>query len=133
MKKVLIVLLVLALAGGGIAYYMWNKPHETVEDRKALAVDAPALAAAFAANEQQANKDYVSQVLDVTGEVSEVSTNQDGKTVIMLKSDDPLSGVQCTMRADNNIQVKAGEKITVKGFCNAYTVVVVLSDCIIKK
>lgn len=132
MKKILIVLLIVLLAGAGVAFYMWNKPHETVEDRKSVAVGADTLANAFIENEQKANAAYLNQVLDVTGTISDVAKNQDGKTVITLSVSDPLSGVQCTMR-DDKVQATPGASVTVKGFCNGYTLVVLLSDCIIKQ
>lgn len=131
MKKILILLFVVVLAGAGIGFYMWNKPPETVEGKKATAITADALAKAFTDNEQQANAAYLNQVLDVTGIVAEVNKNQDGKTVIVLSVSDPLSGVQCTMREDN-VKAEPGKTMTVKGFCNGYTLVVLLSDCIVK-
>lgn len=131
MKKILIALLIVVAAAAGIGVYLWNKPHEVVEDRKATAIAADALAKAFTENEQQANTTYLNQVLDVTGTVSEVSRNQDGKTVITLSVSDPLSGVQCTMR-DDKVNASVGQIMTIKGFCNGYTLVVLLSDCIVK-
>jgi anionic cell wall polymer biosynthesis LytR-Cps2A-Psr (LCP) family protein len=131
MKKILLVLLVLVLAGAGIGVYMWNKPPETVDNKKAEAITAEALAKAFTDNEQKANAAYLNQVLDVTGTVAEVSKNQDGKTVIVLSVSDPLSGIQCTMR-DDGVQAQVGSAMTIKGFCNGYTLVVLLSDCIVK-
>lgn len=103
-----------------------------MEDIKSDAITADVLAGAFLANEQHGNGKYLNKVLDVTGTIAEVTKNQDGKTVITLGiSSDPLSGIQCTMR-DDHIQAEAGKKITIKGFCNGYTLVVLLSDCIIK-
>lgn len=131
MKKVFLVLLVLVLAGAGVGYYMWHRPPATVEDKKSITVDAEKLANAFTGNEQQANALYLNQVLDVQGTVAEVSQNQDGHTVITFGVSDPLSGVQCTMR-DRQVKAEPGQTITIKGFCNGYTVVVLLSDCIIK-
>lgn len=132
MKKVLISLLVIVLAGAGIGVYLWNKPPETVEDKKATAITAELLAKAFIQNEQKANATYLNQVMDVTGTVAEVTKNQDGKTVITLSVSDPLSGIQCTMR-DDNIKAEVGKTMTIKGFCNGYTLIVLLSDCIIKQ
>ena len=57
--------------------------------------------------------------------------NQDGKTVLLLQSSDPLSGVQCTLKDEGNYIV--GTELTVKGFCTGYTTVVLLNDCIVKK
>jgi hypothetical protein len=131
MKKVLLLLLVVALAVAGIGVYVWNKPHETVEDRKALVIAADSLANAFLSDEQQANQKFLNQVIEVTGTVLEAGKNQDGKPVITLGVADPLSGIQCTMR-ENNVVAEVGKRMTIKGFCNGYTLVVLLSDCIVK-
>jgi len=132
MKKVLIVILILIAAGAGAGVYMWNKKPAQVEDIKSETVTADVLAGAFTANETAANSKYLNKVLDVSGTIAEVTKNQDGKTVITLGvSNDPLSGVQCTMR-EANVAAEAGKAITIKGFCNGYTLTVLLSDCIIK-
>lgn len=132
MKKILLIILVLAVAGIGAGVYLWNKAPAKVEDSKSSAISADDLAIAFTGNEQQANSKYLNKVLDVSGIITEVSKNQDGKTVIMLGvASDPLSGVQCTMR-ENGVKAEIGKPITIKGFCNGYTLVVLLSDCIVK-
>jgi len=130
MKKVLYAVLIILALGGAVGFYLWNKAPAKVEDQKATPISADQLAQAFVNNEQQANATYLNKVLAVSGKVMEVNENQDGKTVITLEAAfDPTSGVQCTMR-DNNFKPKVGDQVTVKGFCNAYTVVVILSDCI---
>lgn len=129
MKKVLLCLLVVVLAGAGVAIYLWNKPHATVEDKQAIKCSAEDLANAFTSNEEAANKKYLNQVIEVSGVVMEVTSNQDGKQVVNLAVSDPLSGVQCTMSA-TNMEIQTGKSVTIKGFCNAYTLTVVLSDCV---
>lgn len=131
MKKVSIIIFVLLLIGGGIGYYMFNKKPAKVEDIKAAAITADSLYGAFAANEAAANKTYLSKVFDVSGTVQEVSQNQDGQTVAILGvAADPLSGVQCTFR-DKGVKLEVDQKAVVKGFCNGYTMTVILSDCIL--
>lgn len=130
MKKVALVLLVIVLLGGAVAYYLFNKKPAQVEDIKSEAITASALVKAFEANEAEANKTYLNKVLDVSGVVQELSQNQDGQMVLVLASDDnPLSGVQCTMR-EAIAQVKVGDQLTIKGFCNGFVMTVILSDCI---
>lgn len=131
-KKVILLVLLLAIIGGGITgYLLWNKPHPKVEDQQATVVAAQALYTAFTTNEQQANQSYLNKVLEVTGTANEVSRNQDGKTVAVLGTDDPLGGIQCTFRDATTIT--QGQTVTVKGFCNGYTMVVLLNDCVLVK
>ena len=131
-KKIAAGIIVFLLVAGGVSYYMWNKPPAKVEDKKSTPVNAEALSNGFTADETKANKQYLNKVLEVSGKVAETSKNQDGKTVVLLESSDPLSGVQCTMR-DDGVVIENGASIKITGFCNGYTMVVLLSDCIIKK
>lgn len=131
MRKIAAIIVILLLIAGGIGYYVWNKPPAKVEDKKSTPVIATDLASAFTTDEAAANKKYLNQVLEVSGIVAESSRNQDGKTVILLESGDPLSGVQCTMR-DDNVAIGNGSTVKITGFCNGYTMVVLLSDCIIQ-
>lgn len=130
MKKIAIVILVLALIGGSAAYYFFNKKPAQVEDIKSETITATNLSKAFEADEATANKQYLNKVMDVSGTVQEISQNQDGQMVVVLASDEnPLSGVQCTMR-EPIPDIKTGDKLTIKGFCNGFVMTVILSDCI---
>lgn len=111
------------------AAFMWNKPHESVEGKEGIQLTAEDLTLAFAANEQQANALYLNQVIEVQGTIVEATKNQDGKDVLLLESSDPLSGVQCTIKESGNFA--PGTVVTLKGFCNGYTMVVLLGDCVV--
>lgn len=131
-KKVILLAVLLLIIGGGLTgYFLLNKPHPKAEDQQATVVAAQALYTAFTTNEQQANHTYLNKVLEITGTANEVSKNQDGKTVVVLSTDDPLGGIQCTFRDANTIA--QGQTVTVKGFCNGYTMVVLLNDCVLVK
>ena len=130
-KTLLFVFLVVVLVGGAVVYYMLHKPHATVDNKKGLAITSEVLSAAFTADEKSANTTYLNQILEVTGVIDELNQNQDKKQVVLLHSEDPLSGVQCTMK--QTAILKVGDKVTIKGFCNGYTTVVLLSDCIFNK
>ena len=73
MKKILIIVLALAAIGGGVGYYLWNKPPESMAVQKAdLGMPAAELVAAFAKDEAAANTQYVGKIIAVTGKVKEV-------------------------------------------------------------
>jgi hypothetical protein len=131
-KALLWVLLVGVIVAAVAGWLMWNKPHESVDDKEGVSITANALTTAFVNNEQAANTSYLNKVLEVSGVISELSNNQDGRTVILLQSDDPLSGVQCTMK-DDKVVFNTGQQIAIKGFCNGYTSVVLLTDCVVAK
>ena len=79
LKRIIYIVLALALVGGAVGVYMWNKPHAKVEDAEGVAITAANLCNAFAANEAQATQQYTNKVLDITGVVAEVKNNQEGK------------------------------------------------------
>ncbi len=130
MKKILLwVIAGILLTGIITGIVLWNKPHATVDNKKGIAVSAEALADSFIQNEEAANSTYLNQVVEVNGVIAEVSRNQEGKNVLLLESSDPLSGVQCTMR-DTGRNFETGTEVRIKGFCNGFTTVVLLSECI---
>lgn len=132
-KRILYLLLAVLIVGGAVAYFQWNKPHQKVEDMQGLSVTASQLCKDFAADETKANATYTGKALDVSGSVSEVKNNQDGKLVITLQSDDPALSVQCTMRDAGNT-AGTGQNITVRGVCASYDMFgPTLTDCVIDK
>lgn len=128
-SSVLFIIISLLALGIVIIWFYINQPVEKVENVQGIKISATTLANAYTENEKAANAQYISKALEVTGIVAEVSKNQDGKTVVLLESNDPMSGVQCTMREAKKIPA-VGERISIKGFCNGYTMVVLLSDCV---
>ncbi|MBS1589477.1 MAG: hypothetical protein JST52_07685 [Bacteroidetes bacterium] len=135
MKKGTIFLVAFGITiaiGAFVAVFLWNKPHETVDNQQAIQLSADSVVDAFQKNEASANALYLEKVINVHGKIAELDKNQDGNDVILLETGDPMSGVQCTMR-DRGGNYKVGNEIAIKGFCHGYTTVVLLSDCIVSK
>ena len=112
--------------GGTIAYRLYNKPHRSASTENAVAVAAADLVKEYEKSEADANKKYLDKAIQVTGRVADTASNQQNKRVITLQGSD-LSGVQCTLLENNN-SIKAGDTITVTGFCTGY-----LTDVIIDR
>lgn len=133
MKKIVITILVLGLIGGAVGAMMWFKPHPKAEDAKGIAFTATALAKEYNTDEKMADAKYLNKVIEVTGTVSESEKNQDGGLMVILQTEDPTAGVQCTMR-EKNITVTKGQTVTLKGFCSGNGITgVSLTDCVIGK
>jgi Tfp pilus assembly protein PilV len=107
------------LAAAGFVYYVYNRPHRDVSTEKGVQLSAQNLYDAFRTNENNANKLYLDKAIELTGEVADISTNQDGKTVVNFKTSDPLVVINCTFR-DNPGELKPGQTITFKGICTGY-------------
>ena len=124
---ILTILVVIILAVAGYAYYMWNKPARDVAKEKGIQITAVAIFDSFSNNEESANAQFLNKAIEVTGTVSDVKKNQAGETVVYLKSDDPVFGVNCTFK-QNPGAIKKGNTITFKGICTGY-----LSDVVINE
>lgn len=131
-KRFLVVAAMVLLAAGVVGWVIWNKPHPRAEDEQASAVAADSLYSAFILDEAAANSRFLNKVLQSEGSAGELSRNQDGQQVLILSVSDPLGGIQCTMRKDQP-EVRAGQQVRLKGFCNGFTSVVLLSDCVLVK
>ena len=111
---------------------MWYKPHPKVEDAKGIVVAAPALAKEYTADEKTADTKYLNKAIEVTGTIGEIEKNQDGGMMVILQTEDPTGGVQCTMR-EKDAKASKGQSITIKGFCSGNGITgVSLTDCVIK-
>jgi hypothetical protein len=118
MKKMLIGLLLLAGIGGGVGYYMWNKPPESMATRKSdMGLTANDLCAAFLKDETAANSQYLGKIIVITGTVKE-SRSVDGVHKLSLETATPDVFVNCEL--DNQTQhprtaFNAGEQVKIKG------------------
>jgi hypothetical protein len=118
--KVVLIIVALGLIGASaVVYYMYNKPHRDVSKEKGVQLSAQNLYDAFRSNEAEANKLYLDKAIELTGEVANVNTNQDGKVVVDFKTNDPLVVINCTFK-ENPGTLQPGQTITFKGICTGY-------------
>jgi hypothetical protein len=136
MRRALIILLLLAIAGGGIAYYLWNKAPESAANKKADYTVTPGeLLQAFQADEEAANAKYLGKVLEVKGTIAEIIPGEDLEMQVILDTGDIMSRVSCVMEEDYQTfltrKLKAGDTVTLKGFCTGMAMDIVLDRCVV--
>ena len=85
MKKILIGAGLILLVSALVAYKVYHKPHRQIEDERAIVLTATELFNEFENHELEAYAKYLDKVMQVTGEISEVRKNQEGKTIFLLK------------------------------------------------
>ncbi len=131
-KKIIVVVLLLALIGVCTGIYLWNKPAKKVENAKGIAISAADLSKEYATDEKAADTKYLNKAIEVSGTISEIDNNQDGGMMVILQTADPTTGIQCTMR-EKGLTVTKGQNIVIKGFCSGNGITgVSLTDCVIK-
>ena len=126
---VLLSALLLMVTGGVVGYKMYTKPHRNVEQVKAVEVSALELVTAYENNEAKANAQYLDKVLEVKGEIIEISKNQKDEPVITLKGTD-MSGIICTLEGATTSEIKLNSPVVIKGICTGFLTDVVLVRCI---
>ncbi len=125
MKKISLVIILLAIVASVVIYKMYNKPHRDPKKEESIPVSAIHLFRSFEEDEPTANTIYLDKVLEITGNVSEITANQNLTPIIVLETENMVFGIRCTMdNAEPNVVV--GETVTIKGICTGY-----LSDVII--
>lgn len=136
MRKIILLLIGLVIiVGAGYWYYAFvymKHNHRSVENEKAVTVSATDLLKAYQGNEAKANTDYLNKAVSVNGVVQETTINQDGQTAVLLKTEDALAGVFCTLTTKDTTIV-TNSTVTIKGICIGYSGDVKLKDAILVK
>lgn len=118
-KAALITGIVGVLAAVAVLLYVFLKPHRDVSNEKGVPLTAQALYDAFKANEADANAKYLDKAIELSGEIADLNTNQDGHVVVNVKTNDPLFVINCTFKT-NPGALQPGQTITFKGICTGY-------------
>lgn len=126
LKKIILACLLLAAGGLGYGIYLWFLPHRDVA---ATPVDFTLTSAALvteylrdpaAANAKYLSADGDSKVLQLTGRIHAVRTNQAGALVLILRESTAPAGVACTFLAPPPAEARlVGSTITLKGVIRA--------------
>jgi hypothetical protein len=127
LRAVFILLPLIVFIGAFIAYKQYTKPHRLIEEEIAISIEASQLFSEFETSEVGANQKYLNKVISVTGTIVELNTNQDGASIILLETENPMFGVSCTLEEKSDL-VNVGSQVTIKGICTGY-----LSDVVVNR
>ena len=124
LKKIIIGIIVVGSLGGSYGLYVFFMPHRDVQSVDAFAtISANDLVAEYLKDNAAANLKYLaddgdSKVLNVTGRVSSIETDQKNQIVLILKDDGAAIGVSCTFMESTNKnaeKLKIGDQVKIKG------------------
>ena len=131
-KKIVTVVIILALAGAGYGWYSYQKAPPDIREQKAgIEITAVDLLKAFQQNEMAANAKYVDKVLIVAGTVTDIQTDSSQQATVSLQTNDPLAVVTCSFyQNDEGVKkIKASSPARIKGVCTGMLADVVLNKC----
>ena len=136
-KVVFTLILVVVILVIGMVFYVFYKPARTADSEKAaFKLTSAKLFNDYSDDEKKANALYLNKVLEVEGKVDEVTTDQNGARSIVLKEEEDILGVVCTvdeaeMKDVKLAPVEKGDKVVIKGICMGYDMEVKMNKCII--
>ena len=132
--KILIGLVILMSIVILYALNLYNKPHLNVEKTDAdLVINIQDLLDDYKNDENLANGKYVDRVIQISGEISEISI-ENGNSIIIFKDSTGTSSVMCHMSPEENLKVlklKKDGEIMLKGICTGYLLDVMLIRCVL--
>lgn len=137
-KKIVVVMLLVAVAAAGYGFYLYHKKPADVRTLKAdYELPAATLVADFNKNETDANHKYLDKVLAVKGKISEIKIDPaTGQATVTLDTGDPMAAVTCSFYNEEAASVKKlvqGAEVVVKGKCTGKLMDVVLNKCSIEQ
>ena len=134
MKKAMLIIGILAVAGAGIGYKIYNKPHKDIKSAKAdISLNAAELFSAYEQDENAANTKFLDKTVQITGTVQEVKKDDDGNMGITLDGGGMMFGVTCKLdplSEHKRTKFEVGETVTFKGICTGMLMDVVIERCV---
>ncbi len=119
LKRILLAALVVLLAGGALAWYIFNMKFDDTKTVKAdYTVGAPEFLNEFKQGDSTASKKYKDKIIVVNGRVSETETAADSS--INIKMTDTLTGSYIIFSfqdqsLDEAKKLKTGDSVSIKG------------------
>jgi hypothetical protein len=118
-RNILLIFSALTVVAVVVGYSIWNEPHKDIKNATGLKINAVLLYSNLTKDSTMMKSKFINKVVEVTGEVKQISTNQNGAQIILLKTNIPDGSVNCTMEEKIN-NVTQGDTISIKGICSGY-------------
>jgi len=110
-----------------------NAPKVTVKKKPVdFTLSATELFQEYSENQAVADQKFIDQVMQVSGKIFEISTDQQGATVFLLATSENDAGLLCTFELAENDKLaskKVGDMVSLKGVCTGMLMEVVLNRC----
>jgi len=116
-RGIIIGIIAIGLLGAGVGYYLYNKGPVNVRSASGIPVNSTELYAAYLADTTSAQKKYSGKILEVSGQIKEITLNQQEEQLILLKTGSEGGYINCTME-EKGENLQTGMQITVKGICS---------------
>lgn len=134
MNRIVVAIALGLLVAGGIAYFVYNKPHRDVASEKpAFSLTSDQLFDEYEADEASANAKYLDQTVEVSGTIIELGTNDGGQDFAILAAENAMIGGVSATFQEKTEGLSLDQAITVKCRCTGKLMDVVLINCTLNK
>jgi hypothetical protein len=139
MNKILITfLIIIAIVAlifvGGYLYIRYMPDKSITKQAVDFSLSASNLSKEYENNPTDSDRKFIDRIIEVTGTICEISTDQNNSVVFILRDNESSAGVLCTLNEKAIKKVKhykIGDTVTLKGTCSGMLFEVVLNKCII--
>lgn len=140
----IILALLFAAAAAFYGYKEFNRKAKSVAEQKAnYSLKQEELFTAFSTDEKAATQKFGGKVIEVSGTVKTVETDDQGFSTIVLGDSSSLSSIRCSIDStvtQTALSLQSNTKIIIKGICTGYNADelglgadILLNRCIIKQ
>jgi len=125
-KVSIFAVIILAVIGGSIGYYLFQEPVKNFADSSAdIVLPAKTLFEEFVQDQNKAIAKYVSEdkTIQIKGKILEISKNSEGIATLLIDVGNPEGDISCTLVKEESAKAdkyKAGDVITIQGQCTGY-------------
>ncbi len=134
-KKTLYGILFVIVLLGVICIYIFFKPEKNLLKLKpGYKLTAIELFNEYSTNEEAANTKFLGKIIQVSGTIREINTEDSVYTIFILETEDMFSGVNCVLNdkyATQPKEILIGSEATIKGECSGMLIDVVLNNCVL--
>ncbi|MEM9001533.1 MAG: hypothetical protein AAGB24_14820 [Bacteroidota bacterium] len=139
-KKILTLTLIITslLIGLVVCIYTLSKKASNAVSENSnveVKIGSKELLAAFMKDEATANKNFVEKIIEVEGQVRDITFLNDRYT-ILLQGQGDYACLMCDMNPEQIEkigQIKKGDNITLKGICKGFLMDAILLNCVLIK
>lgn len=134
-KYTLLAIIFIIVFGSIYAYKEYHrKPADLSNQNVQVAISAANLIAAYEKDETNANTLFLGKTILVTGNIVEITNQQDTLITVILGASADMHKVSCQLSATQKESVKnytASKPILIKGICTGFLIDVELNRCVI--
>ena len=116
-RNIILFLVLIIITAAFTGYYFYNKGPVDIQQAAAQKVAATTLYNEFIADTAAAQKKYSGKILLVSGNVADLSVNQQGQSIILLKTGNGGGFINCTLQ-EKTTGISKDQPIQVKGSCS---------------